>query len=433
MARGDIQYRRSRSTGGGSSYDYDDEGRGTSKTLFEEFSRLFEASGYSEDWLLNIRGAENVQDMAIGLYDARLYHYIHNMTWRYNIHDWAFNKFEDPSNNDGRVRRLVIKKCGVPTWLLFQEHAHRIWERQRELDEQVSADRSERHEHEMAAHKAKRIKRQTDEVVSVKKAAQLISGALQADFQHAFSSEEVYDLREGDWLDDPVMGYATGYGFAEEVRKPSGIKLQITVSIDMSNSMYYNKVDKVAAIAFRDLYLALEQLKDEHPNDLFICAFTFSKNGYSENNKGRNVNNLTINKWYGKDPEIRHSTEESLGAVRMFGEVEGYHSFDGEDTWFYPLFTKIEEWEDEFSDSGALKLDIILTDAVIEHPTDIRRSDVIQERRDGTLHTVMLNFLPEGEWVNSDLPMKCVQYHADPEDLGGLLRNIISEFVNVYL
>lgn len=78
-------------------------------------------------------------------------------------------------------------------------------------------------------------------------------------------------------------------------------------------------------------------------------------------------------------------------------------------------------------------MDIVITDCVVEHPSDIRRSDEIQERRDGSLQTVFLNFLDEKYWVNSDLPSRCVQYGAKPDTIDGLLRTITAQFVNAYL
>jgi hypothetical protein len=436
MAKGDLKPSRrtggsfsSTSRGGGYSYDYDDEGRGESLTLWDEFKGGFEFSGYSEDWLLNTKGAEVGMDFGVGLYDARLYKYVHNMTSRYSIHDWAWRQFEDDDNNDGRVRRIVIKKLGLESWLKLQLRAKQLWDTQREKDRKAAAERAEKWEQERAVFHAERIKRETEEVNEIRKDVQLVTGSLQADFNSAFSMEESYGREAGDWLDDAVSAYQSGYGFGEEVRRPAGVKLQITISIDLSNSMYYNKVDKAAAKTIRDVYLALEQLKDQYPNDLFVCAFTFSDNGYSSSEQGKRAENLTRPYWSGgKD---KKSTERHLGAVEQFRS--GRASFTGTDTWFYPLFEEIEKWENEHSDEGALKLDIVLTDAVIEHPTDIKRSDKVQERRNGTLHTIFLNFLKESEWVDSDLPLRCVQYGADPSNISGLLRTLISEFVQVYL
>jgi hypothetical protein len=442
MAKGDTRSSRPSGGGGGGSHSsYDDEGRGTSKSLYEEFEYFFENSGHSEDWLMgtNVKDADptahrmfaNRSLLIEGLYDGRLYRYVQDMTWRYNIHDWASQKFQDDDRNDGRVRRIVVKKLGVEVWKKFQARAKDVYEHIREEDRKKAEAQRDSYGEQQATYKAEQIKRQKEEVRVIMKDVTLIKGALQADFHQAFSLDEIYAQREGDWLDDPIEGVRTGYGFGEEIRRPSGIKLQITVSLDQSNSMRHNRVHLAAAKSFRDIYLALEQLQDEHPNDMFISAFTFSNDGWGSSDRGRRAHNLTVTGW--SEKKIIRSTETSLGAVNSYRDTDMYNHFAGEDTWFYTLFEAIEEWENGYGDPGAIKLDIILTDAVIEHPSDIRRSDKIQERRNGNLQTIMLNFMHESEWVNSDLPLHCVQYAASPVNIGGMLRNLLTEFVSVYL
>lgn len=453
MAKGDTKHSRARRGGYGRYYHYDDEGRGDSKWLYDEFEAYFARSEYSEDWLMGTKVAgvdpvlhhlftdsqinrffsrERQSLMDFGLYDGRVHCYVQNMRPRYNVHDWAWEKFTDSDDNDGRVRRLVVKKLGLEVWRKFQARALDVHEN---IDEKRKAEQTERADKDAEAQSvfvAERIKRDQDVVRAVKKDTELIAGAIRSEFNQAFSIKETYQQKEGDWLDDPVEGVRTGYGFGEEVRRPSGIKLQVTVSLDLSNSMDHNLVSGVASEAFRDIYLALEQLKEEHLDDLFICAFTFANDGYQDKDRGRVAYNLsTQKKW---DPDKRGwVVSAKKSSDRSLGAVSSTYYFTGEDTWFYPLFEEIEKWENNHSEPGSVKLDIIITDAVIEHPSDIRRSDVIQDRRDGNLQTVMLNFLPDDEWVNSDLPIRSVQYEATKDNIAGMLRNILTEFVSVYL
>jgi cation transport regulator ChaB len=471
MARGDSKNSRRRWGGGGTYRHYDDEGRGNSKYYWAEFKSWFEESGYSQDWLMgeNTEGIDPTiarlftagnlnrlfarQDkslLAHGLYDGRLFAYIQSMRSRYNVHDWAYQKFEDTDSNDGRVRRLVVQKLGLDVWHKFQERAHKVWMYIDDQRKEAQAERAGKDAEDRATFAAERIERQSKEVVQIKKGTALIAGAIRSDFDAAFSIEEIYGRSSGDWLDDPVAGATSGYGFGEEVRKPSGIQLQITVSLDMSNSMYYNDLHESAGEAYRDIYLALEQIKSEHADDLHIAAFTFANDGYEDKDRGRVARNLSVEYEYARDEDGRYirdevnggykqiakinkSSETELGAVEAFRAGGSSYHFSGEDTWFYPLFEEIEKWETIHSEPGAVRLDIVITDAVIEHPSDIRRSDVIQGRRDGNLQTVMLNLLPEDEWVNSDLPLNCVQYAITPENLAGVLRNLLTEFVSVYL
>lgn len=431
MARGDSKsasYSYRGSSGATYSYTYDDEGRGYSKTLWEIFERTFNAQTDARGWLYGT--IENC------LSDGELYNYIQNMTSRYNVHDWAWNKFDDPDGNDGRVRRLIVKICGEDVWHTFQTRAKRVVEEhERELEER-RLERDREWQQQRAAFEAEQIKRTEELVDTIDKDVDLVVGALRSDFDTAFAPEDVYYQNDGDWLDDVTTAYTSGYGFGLETKQASGTKLQITISLDLSNSMANNKVDDAAAKLFRDAYLALEQLRQEHIDDMYVAAFEFSYNGEYKNEygdikygEGRGAKCLSRRSW--DDKEIV-PVGTFLGAVEDYKHFSRYH-FSGEDTWFYTLFEAIEKWENAHSDPGAYKLDLIITDAVIEHPSDLRRSDVVQERRDGSLQTVLLNLMPEREWVSSSLPKRCVQYPANKDNIAGLLRNVVAEFVGMYM
>lgn len=454
MAKADTKHSRAKRGGYGTYTSYDDEGRGNSKYYWTEFESLFTTSGFSEKWLMatEVQGLDptltrlfqdtEINDffghhqslLDVGLYDGRLWSYITSMRDRFNVHDWAWDKFDDSEDNDGRMRRLIVKKLGLEVWRKFQIRAHKVYLEIDEKKKTEKAEKADKNAQDQAVFDAEHIKRRTTEVSALRQVTDLIAGAIRSEFDQAFKGVEVYAQDEGDWLDDPVAAVSSGYGFGEEVRRPSGIKLQVTVSLDLSNSMYNNDVFESAAKAFRDIYVALEALKEENEGDLYICAFTFSNDGYRAGDRGRRAENLTVPySWKTGEERTKKSTESHLGAVESFRAGGLKWHFRGEDTWFYPLFERIEQWEKSDSESGAVKLDIIITDAVIEHPSDIRRSDVIQERRDGDLQTVLLNFLPEEEWVDSDLPSRCVQYPANVDNIAGLLRNLLTEFVSVYL
>ena len=116
MAKGDSKNSRGRRGGSGSYRYYDDEGRGNSKYYWEEFESWFKHSDYSQDWLMggdtkgvdptiarlftagNLNRLFNEQSKSLlihGLYDGRLYAYVQSMRARFNVHDWAWQKFED--------------------------------------------------------------------------------------------------------------------------------------------------------------------------------------------------------------------------------------------------------------------------------------------------------------------------------------------------
>lgn len=424
MARKDVKYSRSRGGGGRSSGsdDYDDEGRGRSKLVWEDFRDSWEMKSFDCSWLFELD-------------EMYLSELIVKTRYRYNVPDgpsyWKqepgsyadhVNVEEQMRQDDSRVARLVKKECGEDTWYLFYLALIEGYERHQKALCKYEVERNEIWKLQREAERAGQLKLKIEETTKLRREAELVAGLLRSDFHEALKFKEVYGQRDGDWLDDPVGAYSTGYGFGEEVKERSGIKLQVTVSLDTSNSMWYNKIAEAAVETFRTVYMALEQLAKENPGDIFYEGFTFS--GGDDGKYARSLSR----EFYGE----REQTESHLGNVEEWREMKSYQ-FHGEDTWVYPLFQEIEKWENEKSDPGAVRLDIVITDAVLEHPTDVRRSNVIQERRDGTLQTIFLNLLPEQEWVNSTLPFKCVQYPARVDNIAGMLRNLLAEFVSVYV
>lgn len=432
MVYGDVKRSSGRGYygGGGGSSEYDDEGRGRSKDLYEEFLRL-----YSEH-TPNLFNADTMDDDFL----ERLVRYT---TDRYGLEDFC----EHPlwgDGGDGRIARLVHKISGESNWIKFLERVCQVWDDMKDKEWMMSfwnamerKHRDEKWEQQAEeARKAQQVKLEL-ETVAIRKEVELTKGALQSDFSQVLTYKETYDQAEGDWLDDPVAAYSTGYGWGEEVRRTGGIKLQVTVSLDLSNSMYYNKIHEVAAEAYRNICLTLEELKQENPGSLFTAYFTFSEDtsewsSYSRSKLprlGKVAARMKEDSWGNRRNQ---DTEFHLGIMERFREVN-YNSFSGTDTWITPLFEEIEKWENAESEPGCVRLDLVITDAVLEHPKDIREASIVQERRDGALQTVMLNLMPESEWAGSTLPMRCIQYPASKDNLAGLLRNVLSEFVGLYL
>lgn len=244
--------------------------------------------------------------------------------------------------------------------------------------------------------------------------ARLMAGSIQTEFATAIGWRERYSQAEGDWLDDPVAALTTGYGFGEEIRTSRGIRLQVHLCLDCSNSMVHNRLASVAQDAMRDMYLGMRMASQQLPD-----------------------NSLTVNVWtwaHGDDGKAtRHiTTKDNLNRTvdNPMGPLEGWWTeFDGEDTWISPLLERLEKWENAHGDPGACRLDIIITDGVLEHVTDARKGDEIQERRDGSLQTVVLNFLPMEDWSDSRVPKRCVQYPATPDNLSALMRSVLGAWL----
>lgn len=244
--------------------------------------------------------------------------------------------------------------------------------------------------------------------------ARLMAGALQSEFASAIGWRERYNQPEGDWLADPVDALTTGYGFGEEVRTSRGIKMQVNLCLDCSNSMSHNGLESIAQDTLRTIYVALRMAASELPEgSLVVNVWT-----WAGNTDGKWVSHITSKK------NVESTLDNPLGPLDGW-----WASFDGEDTWISPLFAKLENWENRYGDPGAFRLDIIITDGVLEHLTDQREGDKIQERRDGALQTVVLNFLPIEDWSDSRVPKRCVQYPATHDNLMGLMRGVLGQWL----
>ena len=446
MAYGDTRSTRGRSGGGGSSNEYNDEGRGYSSDMYEKFTRRFDGN------------CANLFDETV-LTASFIESLIQWTTYRYNVHDFveginyqAYTKVSDFDNGDGRIKRDITKICDDATWKKFlarvlaikDERAERLW--MSNIGSAIySGIREEVWRADDEKRKAIQLTRQEEEVAEYRKNADLTVGALHSDFEASFKIQEQYGQREGDWLDDPVSAYLTGYGFGEETRQAAGVKFQVTLSLDLSNSMRHNGVHEKAREVAINLQMAFEQLVAQYPDQIYFGSFLFSYDIDEEvesstyrwgsyrktwnyvRRLGRGAKALESSSY--QENTWNEHPDAYLGKAELFKNVW----FDGEDTWLYPLFGKIEAWENEHSDNGAIKLDLIISDAVLEHPSDIRQSDVIQDRRDGSLQSIILNLMPEGNWHNGALPRNCVQYSVNKDNLAGTARQLISEFLQIYV
>jgi len=437
MARGDTRPYRGRGySGGGYGSHYDDEGRGNSKTVWERYEHEFNAAEDKFVWAISI--------------DNRFCHdIIRDTVVRYNLNDgptywnradergeeWVLERMK---GDDSRVSRLNLKYYGMDKWLKVYSHileGYEMWEAEEGERYRVIALERDKEFQEYAAEAAKRAKQvRIEEYEAIAPNVEMISGLLKSDLYEVMLDRDVYNLKEGDWIDDVTGAYTGTGGFAEEERHyaSGNIKLQVTVSLDKSNSMSNNGIDKVAMEVFREIGLSLRELKALYPEDLFISFYTFS-----DGTDGKRVVRLgteykylegRVDKDYSKEDEYSLYEFEPLRPDRM-----NWLYFTGYDTWIYPLFENIKDWEDCYSEPGAARLDIIITDAVLEHPADIRQASQIQANRNGNLQTVLLNLLPEYEWVNSSLPYKCIQYGVTKENLANVLRMLLSEFMLMYI
>jgi len=247
--------------------------------------------------------------------------------------------------------------------------------------------------------------------------SQLIGGYVESEIASAIKRRPTYGLQEGDWLEDPVACVTGQYGFAEEKAVSTGIKLQIHICLDISNSMYHNGLHNVAVDAARNLYLALDTASKTLPgNSLQVHLWT-----WAGGEDGKGVDHLSTTKhrlWDINNP---------LGCTANL--PDGSYSWTGEDTWLYPLLEKLYEWEQQNGDHGAYRLDLIISDGVLDHATDARKGDKIQDDRDGRLQSIVLNFLPFSEWCDYRVPNRCIQYPVDANNLMPMMRQVLGEWL----
>jgi len=255
--------------------------------------------------------------------------------------------------------------------------------------------------------------------------ARATTGYLQSELAASIGWGEVHGLYDGDWIDDPVAAASGQGGFGEEVRATKGIKLQVNICLDVSNSMVYNGLSDVSVAVIRTLYLSLfAASKDLLDDSLIVNLWT-----WAGGEDGKHVRLLSTDEnYWGEYHHPFEDEDDPLGTA--VSRLPQYPSrWNGQDTWMYPLMEELESWENTHGDAGAYRLDLIVSDGVMEHPTDVRKCDEIQDRRDGTLQSVVLNFLPMEEWADYSVPNRCVQYPADLDNLFGLIRQILGDWL----
>lgn len=420
MPSGDVKTTIDRSRrggwGGSREYHYDDQGRSASKGIWEWFCEEWEKDDFSKDWLMTRA-------------DDEYYNLIKTSVERYRLMDIAYTWSPGWSDySDTRAHRLVIEKHDENTWLEFHDLMVKAYRREGERREKVRQEAASEREKKYAAYQAQReaeaAKLDRDEWEQMQKVIQPTAGMLMADLENSAFVRHEKEGYEGDWIEDIGSTYINGGGFGYEIEKATGTKLQVTVSLDLSNSMRMNGIADIAAAAFRDICLSLKIISQNYPEDIFYSFYTFSEDEYW-GKRGRRAVRLEGSGLFGEMEGFRpHKLEDSYTLKALF---------NGEDTWIAPLFKKIYDWEQKESDQNAVRLDIIITDAVLEHSTDIRAADKIQEMRDGILQTVLLNFMPSDEWLDSTLPLRCTMVAVNEENIAGILRNILYEFVGVHL
>jgi hypothetical protein len=247
-------------------------------------------------------------------------------------------------------------------------------------------------------------------------------------------------LSQGDWIEEPERYFTDGLVFATEEATASNVKLQITVSMDASTSMWANNLMRFAGPTFIALDRIIRKAVADLPEgSVHYAPFIF--HGKALKLPAAFLNNYVGRvDWKSREDKAHESPWPNFPAwdswtrARELGQVPAESRYtdwplSGKDTRLAPLFQAIKDWEEKEGDTSAVRLDIVITDGVLENDEDVKEATRIQEDRNGKLRTVFLNFLPLKEWSESQLPERCSQFAVTKDDLDQSIRTILNDAV----
>lgn len=245
-------------------------------------------------------------------------------------------------------------------------------------------------------------------------------------------------LAQGDWIEEPERFLTDGLVWGREEASASGVKLQITLSLDTSTSMWGNRIMKHAGPAV----LAFDRIIRKASADLPVGSVLYAPfifHGTAHQVPPQYLNAFVgRSQWAdGSDAGVVWPTYPHLDAFKAAKDAKALpadakidaYKLSGEDTKIAPLFQAIKDWEEKDGDTNAVRLDIVLTDGFLEDPKDVEEATAIQEKRNGRLRTVLLNFLSLDQWSNYQLPDRCAQFPVEPQNLDKSVRDILNEAV----
>lgn len=244
---------------------------------------------------------------------------------------------------------------------------------------------------------------------------------------------------QGDWIEEPERMFTDGLIFATQQAVAADVKLQITLSLDASTSMWMNRLMKHAGPAVVEIDRIIRKaIQDLPQGSVTYAAFIFHETAHQ-------VPPQYLSSYVGvaKKADGEEASDSIWPIVPRWEDFkaatdEGYLPKDalrsdiklsGNDTRIAPLFQAIRDWEQKEGDPSAVRVDIVLTDGVLEEEGDVETATKLQEERNGKLRTVLLNFLPLDQWENYQLPDRCAQFAVDAENLDRSIREILSEAV----
>lgn len=281
--------------------------------------------------------------------------------------------------------------------------------------------------------------REAEEIASEQE-SNIVVGEFLSELATAIKFRMKIGQSQGDWIEEPERYYSDGLIFGQEEAVASQVKLQITVSLDASTSMWENRLMRHAGPAFIALdRIIRKSLQDMPAGTVHYAPFVFHKTAFQ-------IPAAFLNLYVGRvDYKSREASEHEAvwshypradvwNAARELGQISETarltdYPMSGEDTNIAPLFEAIKKWEETEGDPSAVRLDIVITDGVLENLADVQRATEIQEERNGKLRTVFLNFLPINEWSQASLPERCSQFSVTPDGLDNSIRTVLNDAI----
>jgi hypothetical protein len=293
--------------------------------------------------------------------------------------------------------------------------------------------------------RAKRSKK--DDVLAFQEAGKVRSEAGEAlanievgDFVSELATAIRYRMRvgysDGDWIAEPERLYTDGMVFGREESVASGVRLQITVTLDTSRSMWSGGLMHLAAPTFYALDRVIRKAMEDLPQDsIHYAPFIFHEKAIQI---PASFLKLFVKHRKGEDGSFTFTAYPDLPALQeanLAGELDRTktwkdYALSGRNTLLAPLFKAIKDWEETKGDPQALRLDIVITDGKVEDPKDIEKATRLQEDRGGRVRTVFLNFLERNQWTDVSLPDRCSQFAVTAENLDMSIRSIMQEAIS---
>lgn len=251
---------------------------------------------------------------------------------------------------------------------------------------------------------------------------------------------------QGDWVEEPERLFSDGGIFATEERIASKVKLQLTLSLDASTSMWMNKIMGYAGPTFIQMDRVIREAAMEVPEGCITYApFIFHEKAMqipasflSMYSGGLDYTGVKLRRGQNTPKTVwpRSPRKDEFEAAMRLGQIPQnamYRDYEmsGTETNISELFKAIQQWENVHGDPSALRLDIILTDGVFDNRKDVEMASRFQEFRRNSCRTktIMLNFLERKEWGDFAVPEHSLMYPVTPDNLDSSIRGLLSEAV----